>query len=129
MAGGFTLRLDSRGMATLARTLKKAGADMQDLKASYRRAADAVQPAVVGHTPKRSGKLAGSIRAGATQRAGVVRAGGGRVKYAGPINYGWPGHNIEPAHFLQSGLEDKQAEVEDIFAQAIEKALSQVKGD
>ncbi|OZG62689.1 bacteriophage protein, PF04883 family [Bifidobacterium lemurum] len=127
--GDFRLSLDARGLSRLARTLKQAGADMQDLKAAYKRASDAVKPRIQQASPSRSGRLRSSIRSGATQRAGVVRAGSKRVPYAGPINFGWPGHNITGQHFMGEGLDASRDEVDDIFAQAIEKALSQVKGE
>lgn len=123
------LSLEWRGLARLARTLKQAGADMQQLKAAYRDAAKAVKPRIVDAAPKRSGDLKRSVRAGANQRSGVVRAGNKNVPYAGPINFGWPGHNIRAQHFMGRGLEQSQAEVDDIFRDAIAKALEQVQGD
>lgn len=52
-------------------------------------------------TPKKTGRLAKSVRAGATQKAGVVRAdSNGKVKYAGVINYGWPKHSIKATLFF-----------------------------
>ncbi len=175
MAGGFSLRLDAKGLGRLARTLKQAGADMGDLKAAYKRAAEVVKPEVKDLTPVRSGRLrrtirtgatqkAGVVRAmgdlkaaykraaevvkpevkdltpvrsgrlrrtirtGATQKAGVVRAGNGSVVYAGVINYGWPGHHIEPKWFMQDGLISAEAEVDGIFADAMDKAIQQIKG-
>lgn len=129
MGEGFRVRLDSRGLGRLARTLKAAGADMQDLKDANRKAADVVKPEVAARTPVRSGKLKSTVRAGATQRAGVVRVGTAKVPYAGPINYGWPAHNIQGTYFLGAGADAAADNVDDIFAAAIEKALSQVQGD
>lgn len=129
MADGFRLRLDNKGLSTLARTLRKAGADMQDLKAAYRQAASVAEKRTKPLTPRRSGKLAGTIRASATQKSGVVRAGSSRIPYAGVINYGWPGHNIKASNFMAKGLERSDDEIEGIFADAIDKALAQVKGN
>ena len=128
MAGGFSLRLDAKGLGRLARTLKQAGADMGDLKAAYKRATEVVKPEVKDLTPVRSGRLRRTIRTGATQKAGVVRAGNGSVVYAGVINYGWPGHHIEPKWFMQDGLISAEAEVDGIFADAMDKAIQQIKG-
>ena len=129
MAGGFRIQMDSRGLSRLARTLKAAGADMQDLKASHKQASEVAKPAIQKEAPVLSGTLRHSIRSGATQRAGVVRAGSSKVRYAGPINYGWPKHHIEPAGFMGRGLDESQDEINDIFAKAIDKALAQVQGD
>lgn len=128
MGEGFRLRLDNKGLNTLARTLKRAGADMADLKTEYRKAADAAVKGTKPVTPRRSGKLARTLRGGATQKSGVMRAGGSSVPYAGVINYGWPGHNIKPANFMAKGLDRSADEINDIFADAIDKALAQVKG-
>lgn len=126
--GDFTVRLDAKGLGRLARTLRQAGADMNDLKAAYKKAADIVKPEVRSLTPVRSGRLKRSVRSGATQRAGVVRAGSKSVPYAGVQNYGWPGHNIKAQYFMSGGLDAAADEVDDIFADAIEKALAQVQG-
>lgn len=127
--GDFRLKLDVKGLRTLARTLRNAGADMNDLKAAYRKAANIVKPEIKTRTPVLSGKLARTVRASATQKSGVVRAGTKSVPYAGVQNYGWPGHNIEPKYFMQDGLIQAEAEVDDIFAEALEKAIQQIKGD
>lgn len=129
MADGFRLSLDVKGLRTLARTLKRAGADMNDLKAAYLKTANAVKPEIKTAAPRRSGRLSRSVRASATQKSGVVRAGSKSVPYAGPINYGWPGHNIRPRYFMQDGLVQAQDEVDDIFAEALQKAISQIHGE
>ena len=83
------------GQKRFVQTMRKAGADMQELKEVNRRAADIAKPEAVARAPRgKTGRLAGSIRAGATQKAGIIRAGRKTVPYAGPINYGWPARNI-----------------------------------
>ena len=54
---------------------EQAGADLKDLRDINEQAAQIVAPAAKALAPQRSGRLAKSIRAGATQKAGVVRAG------------------------------------------------------
>ena len=98
-AAGGNGSIQLKGASELARGLKKAGADMKDLRQVNKEAAQIVVPEAKSLAPHKSGKLAASVRAGATQKAGVVRAGSKRVPYAGVINYGWPGHNINPTHF------------------------------
>lgn len=39
--------------------------------------------------PVQSGKLQRSIRASASSKVGLVKAGGARVPYANPIHWGW----------------------------------------
>ena len=79
------------GQKRFVQTMRKAGADMDDLKEVNREAAQIALPAVRNLAPRgKTGRLAGSLRAGATKRAGVIHAGRKAVPYAGPVNYGWP---------------------------------------
>jgi hypothetical protein len=62
-----------------------------DLKSEYRTAARVVEIAARQEAPKRSGRLAGSIKAKGTTTGSAVVAGGLKaVPYAGPIHWGWP---------------------------------------
>lgn len=62
-----------------------------DLKGAYRTAARVVEVAAKTEAPRRSGRLAGSIKAkGTTTGASIVAGGTKAVPYAGPIHYGWP---------------------------------------
>lgn len=93
------------GQKRFVQTMRKAGADMQELKEVNRRAADIAKPEAVARAPRgKTGRLAGSIRAGATQKAGIIRAGRKTVPYAGPINYGWPARNIRPRTFVKKTM-------------------------
>ena len=75
IAAGGNTAIQVKGARELAKALRQAGADMQDLKDANRRAADIVAPAAKAKAPRRTGRLAASVRAGATQKAGVIRAG------------------------------------------------------
>jgi hypothetical protein len=113
-------RIRVTGLRRTVRALEQSGADAQDMRdlmhALGSIVVDAAQPPAV------SGKLAGSIRAGRGKTKAVVRAGGARVPYAGPIHYGWPEHNIAPQPFLSEAL---QAERSDIF-RALEEGLEAI---
>ena len=66
------------GQRRFVQTMRKAGADMDDLKEVNREAAEIALPAVRNLAPRgKTGRLAGSLRVGATKRAGVIRAGRG----------------------------------------------------
>lgn len=126
--GDFSLRLDARGTRRLATTLRRAGVDMTRLKDDYRKMAGVVETDVNKVIPVRTGRLRRTLRSSATQKSGVVRAGTKAVPYAGPINYGWPGHNIEGQHFMETGLVNAEDQVLELYAQALQNALNQVKG-
>lgn len=74
------------GQKRFVSTMRKAGADMKELKEVNRQAANIALPAVRNLAPRgKNGRLASSIRVGATQKAGVIRAGRKSVPYAGVI--------------------------------------------
>lgn len=103
--GGYEVK----GLRQAVRALQKAGADASDLTelmyAIGEMVVRATQPPI---GPTR--RLAGSVRAGRSKNKAVVRAGGARVPYAGPIHFGWPARNIKPQPFLTKTAEEKQPE-------------------
>jgi len=76
--------------------------------------------------PRRSGRLAASIRAQGTQRAGRVAAGKKSVPYAGPIHWGWPARNIKPQPFLTDALASKQETVVEIYLTETDRLIDRV---
>lgn len=88
------------GARELRRSMKRAGADLGDLKDANQRAGQTVANAAGGLAPRRSGALAGAIRASRAVSSVTVKAGGARVPYAGPIHWGWPLRNIAAQPFL-----------------------------
>lgn len=91
-----------RGVNELARDLHKFDPDMLEvLKDSNQQVSEHAAGYVRAEAPVRSGALAGTVRVGRTARSAVVKIGSARVPYAGPINYGWRAHNIEPNPFIE----------------------------
>lgn len=125
-AAGGNGSIQLKGASELARGLKKAGADMKDLRQVNKEAAQIVVPEAKSLAPHKSGKLAESVRAGATQKAGVVRAGSKRVPYAGVINYGWPGHNIKPTHFANQAAKNTEPQWTQLYADAVQKIINRI---
>lgn len=91
------------GLVQKVRQLKALGLEVEDLKGAFAKIAAEATEAVIRHTPKRSGKLAASVRGNRAQSKAVVRAGRAAVPYAGAINYGWRKRGIAPALFMQQG--------------------------
>ena len=126
-AAGGNGSIQLKGASELARGLKKAGADMKDLRQVNKEAAQIVVPEAKNLAPKgKTGKLAASVRAGATQQAGVVRAGSKRVPYAGVIDYGWPGHNIKPTHFANQAAKNTEPQWTQLYADAVQKIINRI---
>lgn len=123
MPGG-ELRVD--GARRLRSTLKAAGGDLDDLKAAHLDAAQVVVAAVLA--PRRTGRLAGTIRAGATRRAAVVRAGTARVPYAGPIHWGWGRRHIRSNPFLTSAAQRTEAVWVGKYSDQLDTILTTIRG-
>lgn len=94
------MAVEVEGARRLRATLKKAGYDIAELKEVNRSAATTVAGFAKTSSPIRTGRLQGTIRPAATQRAGIVRAGYKRVPYAGPIHWGWPARGIKAQPWL-----------------------------
>lgn len=116
------------GQKRFVQTMRRAGADLDELKSVNRQAAQIALPAVTGRTPVRTGRLRGSVRVGATRRAGVIRAGSKAVPYAGVINYGWPAHHITPRLFVNAGVATSENAWMRVYEQFVEQTMKQVKG-
>lgn len=126
MAGQPALRVE--GLARLQRTLKRAGEDVSELKELNRAAAAIVAPVARSTAPVRSGRMAASVRTGATMRAGIVRVGSKGVPYAGPIHYGWPSRKIKPQPFLTDAAKATESRWFAVYRAGIEKIISRIEG-
>lgn len=113
------------GLREVVRTLEKAGVELSDLKGAFQRIGQNVAEDAKENVNNMTGRLAASIRPSRTKNKAVIRAGSARLPYAGVIEYGWPGHNIEAQEYLRGAVEDNEAEsvqqLEDEIARMIER--------
>ena len=116
------------GAKELRRTLKKAGADMSDFTAANKSAATIASAAAAARAPRRSGALAASVRSGASRTQGVIRAGGARVPYAGPIHWGWAARHIRANPFATTAASDTEPQWVPIYLARLEIIISKVRG-
>jgi len=99
------------------------------IRAANLDAAKAVVPTAKAEAPRRSGRLAASVGARATAKAGSVKAGSGvRVPYAGPIHFGWWSHGIQPNPFLYRAVDRRIGEVYAAYVKQMEKAIARFNG-
>lgn len=89
------------GLRRLIAELEGLGLDVQDLKGAMAAVAAEGARYAAGFAPRRSGALAQSVRGNRGKNRAVVAAGRAAVRYAGPINYGWPKRNIAASGFMQ----------------------------
>jgi len=112
------------------RKLKQYEGAVEDLKAAHKSAANLVAATARPLVPTRTGRLAGTLRTGATNRGGRVAAGRKAVPYAGPIHFGWPnrpdrakgwrGGPIRPNPFIYDALDRRRGDVERQFERYLE---------
>lgn len=127
MARGPTVRIE--GAKELRKALKQIDSALpKEMTRIHREVAEPVADRAGMKVPRRSGKLAGSLKPAGTTTAARVQAGSGSVPYAGPIHYGWHERNIEPQPFLVSALEDSETKVLDIYDRLIEVLIESVFG-
>lgn len=116
-----------RGAKELRREMRRAGVDMAELKTANREAANVVLPIAEGLAPIRTGALRASMRTGATQKAGIVKAGGKLRPYAGPIHWGWPAKGMPPRPWISVAAVKSEGLWEEAYTEHIQKILKQIK--
>lgn len=121
--------VEVKGLKTLVRTMRKAGEDLSDLKDVHQMVGNMVVAVAQQLAPKRSGALAGSIRAGRLASGVSVKAGGAQIPYAGPIHWGWPARNIEANPFLTNAAAQTESQWSDLYFSELEKIIERVEGD
>jgi hypothetical protein len=127
MAGGeWSVKTD--GLRSLRRDLRKLGDDLTDLKDANARTASIVANAAASRAPRRTGRLAASVRGNRAVGSAVVRAGGAAVPYAGPVHWGWPAHNIAAQPFISSAAVDTQPVWLPAHAADVAKAVDKLAG-
>lgn len=114
-SSGATLRLE--GQRRLARQLKALDVNApKEMRIIQLEAAKFVAEDMKRRAPRRKGKLAKSIRAGASRLSAFVRVGSAAVPYAGPIIFGWPAHNIAANPFPYESLEANREKIVQLHA-------------
>lgn len=122
----MSVEIKIEGLDKLLRDLKKAEAELPKMaKASNKELAEVVKTTAQGIAPVRSGTLRNSIRAGASYKTGIVRAGKASVPYAGVIHFGWPRHHIAPQPFLYEALDKRRTDVERKYRANLDKLVAQ----
>lgn len=90
-------------------------------------AAKVVEGKATAIVPRRTGRLASTLRAAGTQRQARVRAGYRRqgFNYAGPIHFGWYAQGIRPQPFLYDALDARRNQVLDVYDNGIDRLIKQ----
>lgn len=107
--------------------LKRAGIGVQDLKDAHRRVAEMVAERSASRAPRRTGRLAATVRPAGTQSAAIVRAGRATVPYAAPIHWGWPKRHIAAQPWIADTAARTQDTWETTYLAAVEAVIATVE--
>jgi len=112
------------GLDKTVRAIKDVSVELEDLEGAFSRIAELTAQSASRHAPKKTGRLAGSLRGVAEKSSAVVTVGGAAIRYAGPINYGWPARNIAPSGFMQKASDEMEPRAVSILEDEINRAIS-----
>ena len=121
----MTRVVEVRGADQFARTLSSFGQDLTRLDAAHAAAGDRVITAARPRTRRKSGALAASWTTRVTADGAEV---GSALRYAGVQENGWPARHITPSRALRGGLDAAAPGIEQVYFQAIDQAMGQVRG-
>ncbi len=114
-----------QGLKELTAGFKKIDDSMlPQLKKVSKDSADVVATEARGLAPKRTGRLAASIKSSGTQAGGSIRSGG--LAYHRVIHFGWARHNIKPQPFLYNALDKRHDEVIAKFEREVQVLVNKV---
>jgi len=114
------------GLRELRRGLRQLGEDTADLKDANAAAAAIVAAAAAVRSPRRTGRLAASLKGNRAVGRATVRAGGAAVPYAGPIHWGWPARHIDGQPFVVDAAQDTQPVWLPAYEQSVARAVDRV---
>lgn len=108
--------------------LKAAGEDLSDLKDAHLSAAELVVRAAEPKTPRKTGRLAATGRAAGTATQAIMRWGGGAVKQAGPVHFGWAERNIKPQPWATDTAQETEPQWTEIYFAKVQRVLAKIRG-
>lgn len=120
MAGGG---VRVTGLREVVRGLEQMGVDVDDLKDGFSSIASEGAALAAGFVRSRTGRLAGNVRGNRAKSKAVITAGGARVRYAGPQNYGWTRRNITAQGFMQRADAIMQTRSSVLLEDALTRAI------
>ena len=113
------------GLRQTVRSLERFGVEVSDLKAAFKRIGSLVQRDAQARAPKKSGRLAASIRPSNTKNKSILRAGSARVVYAGVQHYGGY-NNIKPHPFLSDAVDANRQKVQQELDKELRSLISKL---
>ncbi|PCE13988.1 hypothetical protein AUC47_04895 [Microbacterium sp. SZ1] len=129
MADGISARVD--GAAQLRRTLRKAGADMSDMRQVHKRVGGVILPAARAGAPvgpDAGGHIGSTVRVGASQSATTIRAGNKRLVYGPRTHWGWLRRRQLPNMWITRAAQSTEARWTQVYFDGITDIINTIKG-
>lgn len=112
------------GVPEVTRQFKSLGFKSGDLSGVFARIGGEVASDAKSMAPRRTGRLAGDIRAGTAKTRATIAVGRSSVPYAGPINYGWRRRGIEPSLFMNHAADSKTDSAADQITREMKRLIN-----
>lgn len=126
MAGrGEFATIQVTGLAEILRALRSAPGrlDRELGKANKNVVNKTIKPPVRRRAPKLSGRLARTVRGGASAKGATLMVGNNAtIPYAGVINFGWPARGIKAQEFIYAGINEAEPSFMETYLEAVDKA-------
>lgn len=119
------------GGARLRRTLKAAGGDLSDFTELNREVANIVLPVARSTSPfgpDAGGHIRTTVRAGATRKAAIIRAGTAGKPYAPPVHWGWFRRNILPQPWVSIAAQQTEPVWTERYFAGLIRIIQKVRG-
>lgn len=124
--------VEVHGARELRRSLRKAGADMKQMREVNKAAGEIVGRASHQRAPVSTlGKkqhLRDTIRVFATQTRARIRLGAKAVPYAAPIHWGWPKRGIKANPWVSEAAQNTEPAWLRLYEHHVNKILNQIEG-
>lgn len=132
--GTFGFRTEGRegavqieGLASVKRQMGKLSKDVDYRAQEFLGVNRAIASAVAGDAkqfvPVLSGALAASVREASSKTSARVKAGGGKIAYAGPIHWGWPARRITPQPFFLDAIDRRRDEIKERYEKLVDDLI------
>ena len=108
--------------------MKAAGVELAELKAVHSRVAAMVAQRASSTAPRRTGRLASTVRGNKAAARATVMAGRASVPYANPIHWGWPARGIAAQPWMSDAATDTESQWLQVFEAGIRQAIDQIEG-
>lgn len=128
MPTGPQIEVDSRDLRRALRDIGDKGLK-KTLAGANKSAAQVVVDEALPRVPVRSGRLKAAVRALGSQKEGSAVAGNARVPYAAAVHWGRKrGGVIDGRPFLSDAAERAEAKAAEVYLEAIDGLLEDMKG-